>query len=134
MRVAAAVMTILALEAHAAEGDKTLALPRPLQAGEVAVIEVEVGTLARGQEIHITTASGRELGVISPFGVRSGQEAGIYPLPVPPDAIAGRHLNVHVTVIGNGAQPRAPTPQEVRRVKVIVGASATGTSRDEEKK
>lgn len=129
MRMAAAVLALLALDAHAAESEKALALPRSLGAGEIAIIELEVGRVARGQEIHVTTASGRELGVISPFAVRPGQAAGTYPLPVPADAIAGSQFTVHITIIGNGAQPRPPTPQEVRRVKAVIGGEpAAGTS------
>lgn len=120
MRIAPAALSVLTLAAYAAEGDKTLVLPRSLHAGEIAVIEVQVGSIARGQEIQIMTVSGRELGVISTFGVKSGHEAGTYPVPVPLDAIAGRDLTVHVTITGNGALPRPPTPQEVRNVEVVV--------------
>jgi len=129
MRMAVAVLALLTLDAHAVEVEKTLALPRSLGAGEIAVIEVAVGRIARGQVIHVTTASGRELGVISPFGVRSRQIAGTYPLPVPADAIVGRQLTVRLTITGNGAQPRAPTSQEVRSVKAVIGGEpAAGTS------
>jgi len=134
MRIAAATLfALLTLQAHAVEGDKTLVLSRALKAGEIAVIEVQVGSIARGQEIHVTTASGRELGVISPYGVRSGHAAGTYPIPVPADAVAGQRLTVHLTVTGNGAVPQAPTPQQVRSVEVVIGDSAAGQP-DREKK
>jgi len=134
MRIAAATLfALLTLQAYAVEGDKTLVLPRALKAGEIAVIEVQVGSIARGQEIHVTTASGRELGVISPYGVRSGHAAGTYPIPVPADAVAGQRLTVHLTVTGNGAVPQAPTPQQVRSVEVVIGDSAAGQP-DREKK
>ena len=135
MRIAAATLfAVLTLQAHAAEGDKTLALPRALKAGEIAVIQVQVGNIARGQEIHVTTASGRELGVISPFGVRSGHAAGTYPIPIPADAVAGQRLTVHLTVTGNGAAPHAPTAQQVRSVEVVIGGSDAGQSDNQEKK
>jgi hypothetical protein len=121
MRIVAALLAILTLAAHAAESERTLTLPRSLHAGEIAVIELKVGRIARGQEIHITTASGRELGVVSPFGVKSGQAAGTYPIPVPADAVAGRRLTVQVTITGNGAPPRTPTEQEVRSIEIVVG-------------
>lgn len=128
MRIAAAVLAILVLEAHAAEGDRTLVLPHALRAGEIAVIEVQVGNIARGQEIHITTNSGRELGTLSAFGVKSGRIAGTYPVPVPSEAVAGRDLAVRLTVTGNGAKPRAPTAREVRSVKVVIGGPAEDPS------
>jgi len=135
MRIAAATLfVVLTLQAHAAEGDKTLVLPRALKAGEIAVIEVQVGSIARGQEIHVTTASGRELGVISPFGVRSGHEAGTYPIPIPADAVVGQQLTVHLSVTGNGAEPHAPTPLQIRSVKVVIGSSSAGQTDNREKK
>jgi hypothetical protein len=86
-----ALLALLVQNANAASAlDMTLPLPHPLGAGETAWIEVKVGPISRGQEINVTTAPGQELGVISPFGMRFGQEAGIYTLPVPADAIPGR--------------------------------------------
>jgi hypothetical protein len=135
MRSAAAIVfAVLTLEAHAAESEKTLMLPHALQTGQIAVIQVQVGKIARGQEIHITTAAGRELGVISPFGVRSGHAAGTYPIPVPADAVAGQQLTVHVSVTGNGTQPHAPTAQEVRSIEVVIGGTAKPQPDHEEKK
>jgi hypothetical protein len=128
VRIAAATLVALTLEACAAEGDRLLVLPRHLQPGETAVIEVQVGGIVRGQEIHITTDSGRELGVISPFGVKSGQPAGTYPIPVPPGAVEGRDVTVHLTITGNGAQPRAPTAQEIRSVEIVIGGTAADPS------
>ena len=91
MRMLSAAFACLALLAHqadAAEGrDVSLTLPRALQPGETAFAEVQLGLLTRGQEIEVTTAAGRELGVISPHGMRAGQEAGTYTLPIPSDAI-----------------------------------------------
>jgi hypothetical protein len=102
----------------------TLVLPRPLAAGETAWIEVQVGPIARDREITVTTASGQELGTISPFGMRVGQDAGTFTLPVPADAIRGGRLSVRLTITGYGGPPRAPTAQEVRGVKLKVGGAA----------
>src|SRR6266850_1301481 len=91
MRPAAAAFALFALLAQsenpASADEMTLVLSHPLRAGEIAWIEVQVGPIGRGQEIDVTTAAGQELGVISPFGVRRGQDAGTYTLPVPGDAI-----------------------------------------------
>jgi hypothetical protein len=80
---------------------------------------VQVGAIRRGQEIDVTIASGQELGVISPFGVRSGQDAGTYTLPVPADAIPNGRLSVRLTITQFGAPPHTPTAEEVRSVKLI---------------
>jgi hypothetical protein len=129
MRPAAAAFALLAFLAQGANAasaqdvtarDMTLVLPRALRAGEIASIEVRVGTIGRGQEIDVTTASGRELGVISPLGVRAGQDGGTYTLPVPQDAIREGRVFVRLTITRSGAPPRAPTAQEVPSVKLTV--------------
>ncbi len=99
----------------------TLALPRPLAAGETAFIEVQVGPIGRGRTVEVTTASGQPLGVVSPFGIRTGQNAGTYPLPVPKDALRDGRLSIRLTISQPGGAPRAPTSDEVRGVKLGVG-------------
>jgi hypothetical protein len=133
MRPAAAALALLVLLAQdgsaqdgnvAAARDITLALPHPLRAGETASIEVQLGPVSRGRVINVTTAAGRPLGTISPFGVRRGQDAGTYTLPVPPDAISDGRVSARLTISQPGAPPRAPTAQEVRDVKLTVGGAA----------
>jgi len=97
----------------------TLVLPRPLAEGALAWIDVRIGRIGPGQEISITTAAGRDLGVISPFGMRAGQEAGTFTLPVPADAIVNGRLTIRVALTQVGAA-RAPTPEEVRGVTLKV--------------
>ena len=128
MRPAAAALALfahLALNGNAALAQDaaqsmTLELPRPLAAGETAFIELQVGPIGR-RTIEVTTASGQPLGVVSPFGVRTGQDAGTYPLPVPNDAIRDRRLSIRLTISQPGGAPRAPTAEEVRSVKLGVG-------------
>jgi hypothetical protein len=128
MRRAAAALALFALivqNVNAASAlDMTLALPHPLGTGETAAIEVQVGPIGRGQEIDVTTASGQNLGTISPFGVRLGQDAGTYTLPVPANAIRDGGVAVRLTITQGGGPPRAPTAQEVRSVKLTVGGAA----------
>lgn len=129
MRGATAAFALLALvmlNGSAAqaqhEGEIVLNLPRPIAAGETAFIEVELGALGRGQSVEITTAAGRSLGVIAPFGVRAGQDTGTYTVPVPADAIRDGRVALRLTVRQGGAS-RPPAASEVRGVKLnIVGA------------
>ena len=129
MRRAAAAFALLGLLAQsggaASADDLTLVLPRALGPGETAWLEVKVGPIARGQEIDLTTASGQDLGVISPYGVPAGRGAGTYTLPVPPDAIRDNRVSVRLRISQFDAPPRAPTAQEVPSVKLVV----TGASR-----
>jgi hypothetical protein len=120
-----AAFALLLLTGHAASADDlTLVLPHPLHAGETAWIEVQVGPIGRGREIDVTTGSGQELGAISPFGVRAGQDAGTYTLPVPADAIRDGRVSVRLAITKAGGAPRTPDAQEVRGVKLIVSGAS----------
>jgi hypothetical protein len=98
----------------------TLALPHALRAGETAWLEVKVGVIERGEEIEIQTTAGQPLGTISPFGVRSGQPAGTYTVPVPPGAIANDHLSLRLLIDQSSHAQRGPTVKEVSRVRVKI--------------
>ena len=124
--VALALLAHLALNGNAvlaqdAARNMTLELPRALAAGETAYIEVQVGPIGRGRTIEVTTAAGQPLGTVSPFGVRTGQDAGTYPVPVPKDAIRDGRLSIRLTISQPGGSARAPTADEVRSVKLGVG-------------
>ncbi|MEA2892204.1 MAG: hypothetical protein QOI05_2997 [Bradyrhizobium sp.] len=126
--VALALLAHLALNGSAALAQDAarsiaLQLPRPLAANETAFIEVQVGPIGRGRTIEVTTAAGQPLGVVSPFGVRTGQDAGTYPLPVPKDAIREGRLSIRLTISQPGGSARAPTADEVRSVKLGVAAA-----------
>jgi hypothetical protein len=126
MRPAAAIFALLALLAQNGNAalaqtsvqEVTLTLPHPLGAGETAWIEVQVGAIGR-QQIVVTSASGQPLGVISAFGAHVGQDAGAFPLPVPPEAIQDNRISIRLAITQAGAS-RAPTEQEVRSVKLKV--------------
>ena len=96
-----------------------LVLPRDLSADEGAAVEVKVGVIARGAQIKVETTSGKLLGVISPYGIRSGDEAGTYPIPVPPEAISNKRVSLRISLSYNRSK-RAPTAQEVRSVQLKI--------------
>lgn len=96
-----------------------LVLPRSLSENEGVAVELKLGVLARGAEIQVETTSGKMLGVISPYGIRSGHEAGTYTVPVPRDAISNQRVSLRITLINNRSK-RAPTTKEVRTVRLII--------------
>jgi hypothetical protein len=103
----------------------TLVLPHALGAGETPWIEVKVGSVERGAEIEISTKAGQTLGVISPFGIRSGDRAGTYTIPLPPEAISDDHVSLRLTLNQYGHAKRAPTVKEVQSIRLkIVPAAA----------
>ena len=96
-----------------------LVLPRSLDENESVVVELKLGVLARGAEIQVETTSGRMLGVISPYGIRSGNEAGTYTVPVPLEAISNQRLSLRI-ILSHNHNKRAPTTKEVRSVRLQI--------------
>lgn len=97
-----------------------LVLPRDLSANEAVWIELKLGVIARGAEIEIETTEGKALGVISPHGIRAGDEAGTYTVPVPPEAISNKRLSVRLTLKQTDRSKRAPTTKEVKNVRLKI--------------
>jgi hypothetical protein len=124
LRRSAALLALVAFAslAHGAEGgarmEQTLSLLQPLKAGGSAWLEVQVGPLAPGQRVRVTTSSGELIGAIAPFGPAQRGRSGVYSLPVPPDAIHDGALSVHVTVTQSNVPPRAPTPMEIQSLRL----------------
>ncbi|MGB7845198.1 MAG: hypothetical protein WBL63_06255 [Candidatus Acidiferrum sp.] len=118
---ALAFFALLAQPACAAVGRVvTLVLPHPLHAGDTAWIELKVGAIERGAEIEIATTEGRTLGVISPFGIPSGHQAGTYTIPLPADAISNDRVSLRLTLNQHGHAQRAPTAKEVKSIRVKI--------------
>ena len=105
----------------------TLVLPHALGAGETAWIELELGVIERGAEIEIATMAGQSLCVISPFGIRSGDPAGTYTIPLPGDAISDERVSLRLTLNRNGHVQRAPTAREVKSIRVKIMPAARST-------
>ena len=100
-----------------------LVLPRDLRADEGAAVEVEVGVITRGAQIRVETAAGKLLGIISPYGIRSGHEAGTYTVPVPSEAISNKRVSLRIILSYNRSK-RTPTTQEVRSVQLKITPSS----------
>jgi hypothetical protein len=96
----------------------TLALPHALVAGDSVWLEIQIGPIGR-REISITTLTGEPLGTISPFGIRAGQDAGTYSLPVPSDAIKDDRVSIQLRISQPGGS-RAPTAQEVQEITLRI--------------
>ena len=97
-----------------------LVLPRNLAAEEGAAVELKLGVLERGDEIAVETMSGKQLGVISPYGIRSGREAGTYTVPVPAELIENKRLSLRIILDQHSRGKRAPTNQELRGVRLQI--------------
>jgi hypothetical protein len=123
MRALGALALFAVLAQNSAGRMVTLPLPHPIRAGETVFLELTIGAIERGAEIEITTPSGRSLGVVSPFAIRSGHPAGTYTVPLPSDAISGDRVSLRLSLDTHIRPQRAPTKQEVKSIRVkIVGA------------
>jgi hypothetical protein len=97
-----------------------LVLPRNLNEGEGVAVELKLGVLERGDEVRVETMSGKLLGVISPYGIRSGNEAGTYTIPVPAEAISKNCVSLRIILDRHSRGKRTPTAQQVRSVKLTI--------------
>jgi hypothetical protein len=105
--------------------EMTLVLPHALRKGETAWLLVAVGMIGHNQ-IQLTTQSGKDLGTISPFGIRSGQAAGTYTIPVPAEALSGRRLILRLSVPQADGLQRATTTEEVKSVRLVIQRFGNG--------
>ena len=101
-----------------------LVLPRSLNEGEGIAVELKLGVLERGDEIQVETTSDKLLGVISPYGIRSGNEAGTYTVPVPVKEISNKRVSLRLTLNKHSRGKRAPTTQELRSLKLTITSPA----------
>ncbi|HEX3067662.1 MAG TPA: hypothetical protein VHX14_03730 [Thermoanaerobaculia bacterium] len=120
MRAFLAILALFSVGAHHSDcRTVNLVLPHALRPGEIATLLVTVGVIPRSGEIDITTSSGRELGTISPYGIRAGHESGTYAVPLPAGAISGRRVSLLLSLRANG-KTSAPTVRQVKRVSVRI--------------
>lgn len=101
-----------------------ISLPRALKAGERVLLEVRVGAIGSGREVVLRTADGRLIGTVSPHGIRPGNAAGTYVVPLPPETLAhtvrdGR-LRLRILIEGAGAAARPVRADEVLGVRAVI--------------
>ena len=104
--------------------ERTLTLPHALAPGGIAWLQVEVGPLAPGQRVRVTTRDGEQIGAVAPFGAGERRLGGRYPLPVPAAAIHDGALSVVVTITDANGSSRTPTPEEVRSLTLQTSDTA----------
>ena len=117
-------LALLVQAANAPGRVVNLVLPRSLNEGEGIAVELKLGVLERGDEIQVETTSGKLLGVISPYGIRSGNEAGTYTVPVPINEISNNRVSLRLTLNKHSRGKRAPTTQELRSLKLTITSPA----------
>jgi hypothetical protein len=101
-----------------------LLLPKDPNDERSVLLEVRVGKIGSGQEIVLRAADGMLVGTVSPHGIRPGNAAGTYVVPVPPETLAhglrdGR-LRLYILIERAGAAARPVRADEVLGVRAVV--------------
>ena len=97
----------------------TLALSHALRKGETAWLLVEAGSID-SEQIELMTLDGHPLGTISPYGVRSGQAAGTYTVPVPAEDFIDGRVTLRLSVVQANQAPRAATKAEIKSMRLLI--------------
>jgi hypothetical protein len=97
-----------------------LVLPRDMTTDDRLAVELKLGVLQRGDVIRVESMSGKLLGAISPYGLRSGEEAGTYTVPVPAELVSNKRVSLRIVLNQHGSGKRAPTNQELRNVRLQI--------------
>lgn len=97
----------------------TVTLPRAAASNEAVAVRISAGVLPDGARIIVRLPSGEIAGSVTPYGVRTGQKAGIYTIPLPQHAVANGTVTLHLELGEKRGEPRAPTEQEVEKVEVV---------------
>lgn len=114
-----------AMSAHDEDsGHHEIALPRTPAAGERVVLEVELGAIGSGHEVVLRTSDGLLVGTVSPHGIKPGNAAGTYAVPVPPEALRralrdGR-LRLRFLIETSGIAARPARIDEVLNVRAVL--------------
>lgn len=114
----AAVAALVATGPAVAQQGSMIELVAPRSPGRDDAVEIQIttGQLPRGGRLIVSTERGEVLGAVQPFGAPQGTAT----VPIPNSAVAGRTVRLRLEVVAPGAAPRAPTPDEVKRLEVLV--------------
>ena len=96
-----------------------LKLARPPAPGEETWLRVQVGTLPRGTFVRVSTADGKVLESVQPFGAKAAQAGGQYTVPLPKGTVVSGRAKVRVEVVDSAGAAHAPSATEVERVELI---------------
>ncbi len=102
-------------------GKLTLTLSRRPAANEMLVVQIKVGVLKRGTKIIVRAIDNEIAWTIAPFGIRPGQKAGLFTVPVPSKAVADKTVSLRLEVLEKDAKAaRAPTKAEIEDAKLAL--------------
>ena len=103
-----------------AQEAKVIELTAPRMPGPDDGVEVQItaGRLPPGARIELLAEQGESYGALAPFGPARGTTTAT--VPVPRSALVNGRLRLRVRVIEPGAPPRAPRPEEIESLNLVV--------------
>jgi hypothetical protein len=98
------------------QGLVELTLPRAAADDEAVWLQIQIGVLARGAVIRVSSTNGELLGSVSSYGSARGAPSPTYLVPLPKTAVVNGRIRVRLTVDEPGKPSRAPRADEVENV------------------
>jgi len=104
----------------AAQEAKVIELTAPRVPGPDEGVEVQVtaGRLPSGARVELLAEQGGSYGALAPFGPTRGRTTAT--VPIPRSALVNGRLRLRVRVIEPGAPPRAPRPEEIESLNLVL--------------
>lgn len=103
-----------------AQEAKVIELTAPRMPGPDDGVEVQItaGRLPPGARIELMAEQGESYGALAPFGpARNTTTATV---PIPRSALVNGRLRLRLRVIEPGAPPRAPRPEEIESLNLVL--------------
>jgi hypothetical protein len=96
-----------------------LRVPRTPGPNEAVELQVTTGSLPPGARLEVLAERGESYGAAAPFGPRrdKGTTATV---PIPKSALTDGRVRLRLQVTEPGAPPRAPRPQELRSLNLVI--------------
>jgi hypothetical protein len=107
--------TLAAQEAKVIE----LTVPRMPGPDEGAEVQITAGRLPPGARIELLAEQGEPYGALAPFGP-AARNRSTATVPIPRSALVNGRLRPRVRVIEPGAPPRAPRPDEIESLDLVL--------------
>jgi hypothetical protein len=104
----------------AAQEAKVIELTAPRIPGpdEGAEVQITAGRLSPGARIELLAEQGESYGALAPFGPARGRTTAT--VPIPRSALVNGRLRLRVRVLEPGAPPRAPRPEEIESLTLVL--------------
>lgn len=96
-----------------------LTLPRAAADDEAVWLQIQVGALAPGAVVRLSSSEGQLFGSVAPYGPARAAQSPSYLVPLPKTAVVNGRIRVRLTVEEPGKPSREPRADEIESVVPI---------------